>query len=88
MSHPYYSHRRVANSARPADDVSHPSHYTHGGIECIDAIEAWQLDFHRGNAIKYIMRARHKGTELKDLMKARWYLDRAIRRLSNGADEK
>lgn len=25
----------------PHDPVNHPSHYTAGGIECIDAIEAW-----------------------------------------------
>jgi Protein of unknwon function (DUF3310) len=61
--------------------VSHPPHYTVGGLEVIDAIEAWNLDFHRGNVIKYVARAAHKGKELEDLKKAAWYLQRAIERL-------
>lgn len=61
-----------------SDMVNSPAHYQLGGIEVIDAIEAWQLDFHLGNAVKYIARAAHKGRELEDLKKARWYLDRAI----------
>lgn len=58
--------------------VNHPAHYTLGGIEVIDAIEAWQLDFSLGNAVKYIARAKHKGKELEDLRKAAWYINRAI----------
>lgn len=60
--------------------VDHPPHYTRGGIETIDAIEAWDLNFHLGNAVKYISRAGHKGDALEDLEKARWYLDREIAR--------
>lgn len=60
--------------------VNHPKHY--GGkdntYEAIKVIEAWGLGFHLGNVVKYISRARHKGTLLEDLKKARWYLDRAI----------
>lgn len=62
--------------------VDHPPHYTRGGIETIDAIEAWGLGFHLGNAVKYISRAGHKGDALEDLKKARWYLDREIARRS------
>jgi len=62
-----------------SDDINHPSHYTTGTIEVIDAIEAWQLGFHLGNVIKYVARASHKGEWLTDLKKARWYLDRVIR---------
>jgi hypothetical protein len=61
-----------------ADEVNHPTHYKIGGLEVIDAIEAWELGFHLGNVVKYIVRAKHKGDELKDLRKARWYLDRYI----------
>lgn len=61
--------------------IDHPAHYNMGKIEVIDAIEDWQLDFCLGNAVKYIARAKHKGSELEDLKKARWYLDRAIQRL-------
>lgn len=61
--------------------VNHPKHYTLGGIEVIDAIDAWELGFSLGNAVKYIARAKHKGAELQDLKKARWYLDHAIAQL-------
>ena len=62
------------------DPVNHPAHYTDGGIEVIDFIEAKLLGYHLGNVIKYICRAGKKGTNmgLQDLQKARWYLDRAI----------
>jgi hypothetical protein len=62
------------------DPVAHPRHYTFGGIEVIDAIEAWSLGFHLGNVVKYVARAAHKGSYLEDLRKARWYLDREIER--------
>lgn len=49
-----------------------------GSTEVIDAIEDWDLGFHSGNVVKYVARAKHKGGELEDLRKARWYLDRLI----------
>lgn len=63
-----------------ADPVNNPSHYTDGGIETIDYIEAKGLGYHLGNAVKYISRAGKKGTNqgLEDLRKAQWYLARAI----------
>ncbi len=69
----------AADVAKPSS-VDHPPHYTRGGLETIDAIEAWQLNFHLGNAVKYISRAGHKGDAVEDLKKARWYLDREIAR--------
>ena len=60
------------------DMVNHPPHYNTGGIEAIDYIEAKKLNFHLGNAVKYISRAEHKGTYTQDLKKAIWYLNRAI----------
>ena len=63
------------------DPVDHPSHYNAGKFEVIDVIEDWQLGFSLGNAVKYIARAQHKGSELEDLKKSRWYLDRAIQQL-------
>jgi len=66
---------------QPKDDpVNHPKHYTDGGIETIDFIEAKRLGYHLGNVVKYICRAGKKGTNMgmQDLQKARWYLDRAI----------
>ncbi len=68
------------------DNVNHPSHYTFGGIEVIDAIEAWELGFHLGNCVKYIARAGRKDPSkaVEDLEKGRWYLDREIARLKGG----
>ena len=65
------------------DVVNHSSHYTDGKIEVIDFIEEKKLNFHRGNAVKYISRAGKKDPtkEIEDLKKAVWYLDREINRL-------
>lgn len=65
------------------DIINHPSHYTDGKIEVIDFIEDKQLNFHRGNAIKYIARAgkKNKEKEIEDLEKAVWYINREIQRL-------
>jgi hypothetical protein len=60
--------------------VDHPSHYNSGKIEVIDFIEDQKLDFHLGNAVKYITRAGKKDscTKTQDLEKAKWYIDRFI----------
>ena len=65
------------------DNVNSPSHYTDGKIEVIDFIEDKKLNYHRGNAIKYISRAgkKDKKKEIEDLQKAVWYLNREINRL-------
>jgi hypothetical protein len=69
------------------EQVNHPNHY--GGedntYESIKVIEAWDLDFHIGNTVKYISRAGKKGTdqELQDLKKALWYLERKIKNLED-----
>lgn len=60
------------------DPVNHPYHYTTGGIETIDFIEAKQLNYNLGNVVKYITRADHKGNRVEDLRKAKWYLEREI----------
>ena len=67
--------------ATAADNVNHPAHYKTGGIETIDFIDAKGLDYHLGNVIKYITRADHKGNRKEDLLKAQWYLNRAISKL-------
>ena len=62
------------------DIINHPSHYTDGKFETIEAIESWRLGYHLGNAVKYISRAgkKSKDTELEDLRKARWYIKRYL----------
>jgi hypothetical protein len=55
-----------------------PSHYQRYDPEPITVIERWGLGFALGNVLKYIVRAKHKGAELRDLRKALWYLARHI----------
>jgi hypothetical protein len=64
--------------------VDHPTHYNAGKVEVIEAIEDWRLNFHRGNAVKYIARAGKKNPdkEIEDLKKSIWYLRREIERLT------
>ena len=59
------------------NNVDHPGHYNKG-IEAIDVIESWDLNFNVGNVIKYMLRAPFKGEQIQDLEKAKWYLDRHI----------
>jgi len=63
------------------DLVNSPAHYLVGGIEAIDFIEAKQLNYNLGNAVKYIARADHKGNRKQDIEKAIWYLKREISRI-------
>jgi hypothetical protein len=60
------------------DDVNNPQHYNKQGIEVIDVIEAYELPYHLGNVIKYVLRHQYKGNPIKDLKKAQWYLTRYI----------
>lgn len=70
-----------------ANNVNHPAYY--GGednpYEAIKVIEAWDLDFHLGNTIKYISRFGKKQNKannlIEDLEKAKWYLERKIEQL-------
>ena len=72
------------------DAVNHPSHYTTGGIECIDCIKSALgenfMGFLIGNVIKYAYRYRNKNG-LEDLKKARWYLERAIKEIGDERTE-
>lgn len=65
-----------------SDAVNHPSHYTQGDIECIDAIKAALgpegfKQYCRGACLKYLWRTEHKNG-LEDLQKCAWYLNRLI----------
>ena len=66
------------------DEVNHPAHYTaYEGVEVIQLTE--QMNFKRANAVKYIARAGLKSydTEIQDLEKAAWYIQREIERVFN-----
>lgn len=62
--------------------VTRPAHYNRFPVEVINITE--QLDFNRGNAVKYLARAGFKEgvDELEDLSKAAWYVNRAIEKLT------
>lgn len=73
----------IKTNVESADMVNHPPHYTHGGIECIDAInsacngrDAYE-GYLTGQIIKYIWRYPYKNG-LEDLEKAEFYLNRLI----------
>ena len=66
--------------------IEHPAHYNSEGIEAIDLIEAFHLDFCLGNVVKYVTRSGRKSSasmsieqkSLEDLKKAKWYLEREL----------
>ena len=61
-------------------NINHPKYYNKGRIEAWDFIRDKGLNFDRGNAVKYIVRAGGKDPkkEIEDLKKAQWYLNRLI----------
>ena len=65
-----------------SDLINHPPHYKMQGMEAIEITE--QFNFNRGNALKYIIRAGKKdpAKEVEDLLKAQFYIDREVKRLS------
>lgn len=63
-------------------DNINPTHYK-GSVQPIDIIDESELNFSRGCVVKYICRAKKKGTELEDLKKAQYYLNREIQILEN-----
>ena len=71
-----------------SDAVNHPDHYTDGGIETIDFIEAKRLPYQLGKAVKYISRAgkKHPEKTIEDLEKAIWYINRYISLLEDRAE--
>ena len=59
-------------------------HYENGkNYDVIDIINDYQLNFSRGNILKYVIRAGKKRDELNDLLKAKDYLEREIKLLRN-----
>ena len=69
------------------DQVNHPSHYTQGSIECIDAIASALghdafIQFLRAQVIKYMWRLGCKGEALEDAKKGAWYVNRLVAELA------
>ena len=66
---------------RVEDPVNSPSHYNKLDVEAIDLIEMSMtntefLGYLKGNALKYIIRYKHKGNPKQDLSKGLWYLNK------------
>lgn len=59
-------------------DAINPNYYKVGKYQVIDLIEKFNLNFHLGNAVKYIIRAGQKDDAAQDLKKAHWYLHRHV----------
>lgn len=70
------------------DVINHPSHYTKGRIECIDAIDSATVGktgieaVAVANVIKYLWRYEEKGG-LESVRKAKWYLNKLISELES-----
>ena len=70
------------------DVVNHPSHYTKGSIECIDAIDSATTGKSGieavcvANVIKYLWRYEEKNG-LEDVKKAKWYINKLISELES-----
>lgn len=62
------------------DLVNQPQHYCSDGIEVIDIIDSFNLNFNLGNSIKYILRADKKGNKKQDLEKAVWYINHELKK--------
>jgi hypothetical protein len=58
-------------------DKTNPAYYQANGLQTMDIIEAYGLNYPEGNVLKYLLRWRKKNG-LEDLLKAKWYLERTI----------
>lgn len=89
-------HDQIVQDFNENTAVEHPSHYTSGGIECIDAMKAMLAGYEQakiatkfywhflsGQVLKYLWRWPLKARPLQDLKKARWYLERLIADVEN-----
>ena len=60
-----------------------PTYYQRGTIDVWDFVREQNLNFHLGNAIKYICRAGYKDSKIKDLEKAIHYLENELHHEEN-----
>lgn len=86
----------VANREKAEKDllVDHPPHYNNRLMEAIDIIEMIieieknpKVAYNMSNVLKYILRFRDKGTPVRDLQKAGWYLNRMIEKVEEELEE-
>lgn len=74
--HSAISHNPLPTYIKPSPPKGY--YKAHNGMEAIDVIEAYNLSFSLGNALKYIIRAGKKESKREDLIKAIWYLNREL----------
>ena len=60
-----------------------PAYYQRGTCDVWDFIREQELNFHLGNAIKYICRAGYKDSKIQDLEKAIHYLENELHHEEN-----
>ena len=60
-----------------------PTYYQRGSYDVWDFIRDQELNFHLGNAIKYICRAGYKDSKIQDLEKAIHYLENELEHEEN-----
>lgn len=66
------------------DKIIKPKYYkSKSGLDVIDVIADFDMDFLMGNCFKYIVRSGKKEDAIKDLEKAKEYIDRKIKMLEN-----
>ena len=70
--------------------VNHPKHYGGNTVyECIKVLKAWMSKeeyegFLRGNCLKYLCRTGKKDSEIQELEKSKWYLEKLIESKKSG----
>lgn len=70
---------KINGNTRTTDEPVHlNAHYRKGAMQPWDIIDEWDLNFYEGNVLKYLLRAKHKGSQLDDYIKAKHYLQRLI----------
>lgn len=72
------------------ESVIIPSYYNKANMSVIDIIDEYELNFNKGNIIKYILRSgkKSKDTEIQDLQKAMRYCQMEIERLNKRLSNK
>jgi hypothetical protein len=65
------------------ESVIIPSYYNKTNMSVIDIIDEYELNFNKGNIIKYVLRSgkKSKDTEIQDLQKAIRYCQMEIERI-------
>lgn len=66
------------------NNVIKPSYYNKANMSVSDIVDEYELNFNKGNIIKYVLRSgkKSKDTEIQDLEKAKRYIEMEIERIT------